>query len=288
MPAFFLISGYVNQYSFLHHKPSELIKRRTISSLVPWFTWTIIVKGVLVGNYDLLNPLWLCYHIDGGFWFLFVLWLITMVYGVARFFAERMDTQLKQTIVFTVLYGICMMLFAALALVFGPSFLGMKYTLYYMLFYYVGYMWSVYSKRLLQWRHEHECRTLVVAASFILYVILVSRFNFASGEDNLIGILLRGICSMTGCICFFSLVQISEEGTTGRMFSWLGTHSLEIYVIHLTLIHIFPCGDGMRLMTLQGMSACLLGTGLLAGISSAIAAILQKNVILRMLLCGKR
>lgn len=78
MPLFFFISGYLISYS-QKRIGFEVIKKKTLTLLVPFFTWSFIVFPLLSGNSiyfssgELLNP-------NARYWFVYLLWLYSMIY----------------------------------------------------------------------------------------------------------------------------------------------------------------------------------------------------------------
>lgn len=102
MPLFFLISGYVTQYSRPMETGKCLLKyiaKKTVAYLLPWTVWTFGVRGLLFGQSGFLNLKHLLWHMDRGYWFLFSLWMISMVFGFAQFSARK-HTGRKNTAIF--------------------------------------------------------------------------------------------------------------------------------------------------------------------------------------------
>lgn len=122
MPLFMLVSGYVTVYS----KPIEsagilgsFIGRRSLGYLLPWTVWTIFrgfaFGGWAIGNIKskLLSLLW---NMDSGYWFLFSLWTICIVWGISSFFANKLTAKKFLRVVFCTVFS---MLFAMLLLLVG-------------------------------------------------------------------------------------------------------------------------------------------------------------------------
>lgn len=88
MPLFFLISGYVTKYSAIPKNGKELrkqLEKKTLAYLLPWGIWTFLIRGQLLGQHTLLDISYLLWHMDTGYWFLFSLWTITMIYTLAQY-----------------------------------------------------------------------------------------------------------------------------------------------------------------------------------------------------------
>ena len=79
--------------------------------------------------------------------------------------------------------------YGVIAFVFGFEFLGMKYVLYYMVFYYLGYIYSVYESEIKR-KLSYKIKECIIALATISFVFLVGHYNFATINDNFHGILL--------------------------------------------------------------------------------------------------
>lgn len=206
MPVFFLISGYVNKYS----SKKSVIKalgKKTGSYLLPWFVWTFLVKWMLWPTKE-YNPIQILWDMDLGYWFLFALWMISIAFIISKYLSNiivKQENKIKYGIVFSGLYCIMLVSYGIVALVFGIEFMGMKYVLYYMVFYYLGYIYSVYENEI-KLTYFYKFKEHIIALATIGFAFLVGRYNFATIDDNLFGILLRTFCSIMGSISFFSLI----------------------------------------------------------------------------------
>lgn len=92
MPLFFLISGYVTKYSRTPQNIHELRKhigKRTRAYLLPWAVWSFLIRGLLFGERMFFDLKYLLWHMDSGYWFLFSLWTITLIFTVVQFVARR-------------------------------------------------------------------------------------------------------------------------------------------------------------------------------------------------------
>lgn len=137
MPLFILISGYVTKYS----KPitsakayGKFVCKKTFAYLMPWAVWTFVVRGLIFKQTLYLNIKYILFHMDAGYWFLFTLWTIVMIYGFAQFVSERFCAKNKskftKLLVLTIVYVIGMVILASVGLAMGLSFLCIKLTLY--------------------------------------------------------------------------------------------------------------------------------------------------------------
>jgi len=150
IPLFMIISGYVTIFT----KPLNTVKsfglyvvKRAVSYLLPWFVWTIILRGVLLDSWTITNiPSkfnYLLWHMDTGYWFLFSLWTICMIWGISSFIANKFAQKDLPNIIITSFIAIVLGLgLLAVGITLGLSFLSIKFTLYYLPFFFIGYLFS--------------------------------------------------------------------------------------------------------------------------------------------------
>ena len=154
MPLFILISGYVTKYSCTIWNVKGLfkyIKRRTVAYMLPWFVWSFLIRGIVFGQKGFLDIKSLIWNMDSGYWFLATIWSISMIFGVASYVAELVgkDNNLKKQMTLLIVYILGMIVLASIGILLGMSFFAIKLTLYYMPFYYLGYLYGQYDARIL-------------------------------------------------------------------------------------------------------------------------------------------
>ncbi len=73
MPLFYLLSGYVANYSNKIQTFTELKRKtyqRTIAYILPWVAWSFLIRGFLLQHNRFLDIPYLLWHMDTGYWFL--------------------------------------------------------------------------------------------------------------------------------------------------------------------------------------------------------------------------
>lgn len=213
MPLFILISGYVTKYS----RPitsgkawGKFVCKKTFAYLMPWVVWTFVIRGLLFKQTLYLNVKYILFHMDSGYWFLFTLWTIVMIYGIAQFLSERIcagRNKFAKLLVVTIGYVVGMGILASIGFVMGLSFLCIKLTLYYMPFYFVGYLFGQFDTEQFEHKYGNQIKEITTAGCFIGWIALLVRFNFYSIGDGGIRIILRALASMMGCIAVCGFVS---------------------------------------------------------------------------------
>lgn len=225
MPLFILISGYVTKYSHEIKDISSLwlyIKRRTIAYVLPWIVWSFIVRGIVFKQSDFFNIKYIFWHMDAGYWFLATIWTISMIFGISSFVSSRFiesSALMKQGILLAT-YLACMALLGIIAILEGLSFFAIKLTLYYLPFYYIGYLYGQYNDKLLCNERNKKISDGIIAVAFIIWIFVIVNYSLYGMSDRGIDVLIRAITSLSGCIAVCGLCYgiFSEKnwGGTGH------------------------------------------------------------------------
>ena len=210
MPLFILISGYVTKYSRGISDAASLwryMKRRTLAYMLPWIVWSFAVRGWLFGQHDFFNLGYLFWHMDAGYWFLATIWTISMIFGVASYVAERIipEAGFKNQLITLGVYIAGMVVLGGIGLKLGLSFFAIKLTLYYMPFYFAGYLYGQYDSCLMKWKQGKSLRDLVVAVCSVCWLFIILRYSLYDMSDSGVAILVRAATSLAGCIAICGL-----------------------------------------------------------------------------------
>lgn len=296
MPLFMVISGYVTRYSKAVETAGDLldyVKKRSLAYLVPFVSATVLVKALILGGYRFLNPLWLAYHMDSGYWFLFSLWVMTVMFGVACFlsrqkcFARFASGVISQCVITLFIFGVLSLFLLSLGILFGLSFLGIKLTLYYIPFFLLGYVASLFSGVQVNGRFMRAWRVLAAVCA-VAYAVLILRVNTVLLEDTLFDVALRMLVSLLGCGAICGLLPLVLRGgrVTGA-FAGIGQHTLEIYTLHYLFLSLLKPAPLPSATTAAG-AALVLGNFLLTlALTLALSYLLSKSRHVRLVLFGK-
>lgn len=221
MPLFILISGYVTKYSRSVCDSKGLwkyVKRRTIAYMLPWAVWSFLVRGLIFGQYCFFNIKNLLWSMDSGYWFLATIWTISMVFGVASYLAERngKSSEIRKQVTLLLCYLAGIILLVAIGMVTGLSFFAIRLTLYYMPFYYAGYLYGQVDDRLLSTDKGKKVVDCGVAVCFAIWLFVILRFSLYEMSDSGLAIILRAATSLAGCIAVCGLCsEIFSEKSGG-------------------------------------------------------------------------
>lgn len=212
MPLFILISGYVTKYSRPISDGKGLwkyVKRRTVAYMLPWAVWSFLVRGIIFGEDGFLNVKHLLWNMDSGYWFLATIWTISMIFGIVSFIAERVSKEnlLKKQTVLLGCYVVGMVLLMGIGAILGLSFFAIKLTLYYMPFYYVGFLYGQFDDRMKESEIGKKIIDSVVAICFVVWLFVILRYSIYDMSDGITEIILRVVASLTGCIAICGICK---------------------------------------------------------------------------------
>lgn len=290
IPLFILISGYVTRYSCSPESVSGMIRlfgKRTLSYLLPWLVFTVILNGVFLGKQN-LTPGTLFRNMDSGYWFLITLWTISIVFIAVRFIADKLcrkKRSLPLYVLFFVLIG--MALLAGMGSLIGFDYFCLKLTLYYMPFYYLGYLFGYYHDRI---RSRFSVGLpIITALGVLIWVVSIIKLDlFNLSDARIMDILLRAGVSLCGCIGVCGLFTAFDGKTRAyRFISWIGVHSLEIFLLHYYYLNLILLTAKPDLMSLKGIAVVTVNYLMTVLLSVLTAKLLSGNRYLNLVLFGK-
>lgn len=227
MPLFILISGYVTKYSRSICDGKDLgkyVKRRTVAYMLPWAVWSFLIRGFLFGESNWLKVKWLLWHMDSGYWFLATIWTISMIFGVACYLAERIGKSsiIKKQVTLLLCYLTGMVFLAGIGTLMGLSFFAIKLTLYYMPFYYAGYLYGQIDDKLVSINNGKKVIDCVVAVCLAIWLFVILRVSLYEMSDSGIAVILRAATSLAGCIAVCGLCSgiFSDKNGGGYGVDW--------------------------------------------------------------------
>ena len=237
MPLFILISGFVTKYSRPISDGKGLwkyVKRRTVAYMLPWAVWSFLVRGIIFGEDGFLNVKHLLWNMDSGYWFLATIWTISMIFGIASFIAERVSKEnpLKKQTVLLGCYLVGMVLLVGIGAILGLSFFAIKLTLYYMPFYYAGFLYGQFDDRMKKFETGKKMIDSVVAICFVVWLFVILRFPLYEMSDGGFAIILRAVTSLAGCIAVCGRCRGIHTSNIGGGYSCMGRRALVGSVSH--------------------------------------------------------
>lgn len=295
MPLFILISGYVTKYSRPISDGKGLwkyVKRRTVAYMLPWAVWSFLVRGIIFGEDGFLNVRHLLWNMDSGYWFLATIWTISMIFGIASCMAERVSKEnlLKKQIVLLGCYLVGMVLLVGIGAILGLSFFAIKLTLYYMPFYYAGFLYGQFDDSMKESEIGKKIIDSVVAICFVVWLFVILRLSLYEMSDGGFAIILRAATSLAGCIAVCGLCKgiFSSKIWGGGTLAWVGEHSLEVYLTHYLLLSLIELDKVPILYSPAGLGIVLANYVITVALTVMAIVMVTQNAVLRFVLTGKK
>lgn len=305
MPLFMAVSGFTAGRGAFG-KPDlknefDRFKRRTVSYLLPFFSWLILthIKNPLA---ELKLQL---FALDRGLWFLMTLWVVTVVVMFAAYAADyaawKFESKRAKEIIRFLLFGaiaaVCYLGFVIWGRS-GNTFLSPSLTVKYLPFYVAGYLWSSYvmpfisSYKEKQEDAKKEKENIVTFVVWILAVLafgyLIAAFDMVLVTDALSLIVQMTASFLGSFICFYGIYHFAKGPLKG-MLAFIGQYTLEIYVLHFRFARLLGIGEKeLRPYSIQA-AGWIIAAFVLMSLLTAVCIYLIKRIrILDLLLFGKR
>ena len=283
IPLFMVVSGY---FSLSSKEPTvKKLGNQLFRYLWPCVTYFV----VLCIAYHYENPLSsafnLLWHLEGTLWYLVVLAFLS----VFSFCATKISNMTKISgggVLYSVVFFGMTVLFAVPGLKLGLTFLGIKYVLYYSLFYWLGHMWHYVKNANID--NIVSVADIIFAVFSVVYFYIICNVNLYSTEDNILGILPRLIASVCGVyIVCFAVTRLKEVGKATRTIAVIGQNSLELYYIHCVIVRSLKAQQ-MEVISTGGVITLVIGFVFVVGVSIGIIKLIKKSEHLYRLLFGAR
>lgn len=280
MPLFMMINGYlcgigrrigdIVQYG-------QILKKRSISYLVPFFFWIILLHP----KHPISSVIATLFCLDKGLWFLMTLFLLNLMIYTAQLAGEKARRYKRQ-----VFWGVYVLLvaFVVLETLLGWEFLSPGLTRLYLPFYLSGYLVGEYKELVKSVSKKWKMAFGILAAGGLSYLAI------AYDLLNVGSLMLLGrqlLASFLGCYVVIYLMTICHDGREKRFLAWLGGYTLEIYVLHFHFATLLNRGETYHLYSLKGLLFVIASFAVMSLITAVIIVITKKIPVLDFLLYGK-
>lgn len=290
-PLFMMVSGW----ALIYAKPiagwvsfKRFIKKRTVLLLLPWIIWSLLKFGLLSSKPFSEYVGEVVYHMEGAYWFLFSLWIMNLFWAVGSLVSAKWQGSQMKFIggVITISLLLSVALFVTAYATTGISFLGTKFTVYYMPFFLIGWIMAILYKK--TWSEKTiKIFNVFSCLCLILYALSISKINVTSLPDSLAP--LRMIISVAGCVALFGAIfsrQFSMNNAVVKCMSWGGQKTLELYVVHYIVLGFLQPSE-TPITTIWGFAEFVLYLGIVLLLTVCIIALIDSNHFSRNLLFGK-
>lgn len=289
MPGFFIVSGY-----FAYRRSTsvkELINSAWKSSyryFIPFLSWLFIVSTLILGkhNRNIITALtFIIRNVDSGLWFLWVIYILSLFAGIANYYInkEKVFTRFAgTTVTWLLLYAIC----AFLAIKEGYSFCGVKYILYYSIFYLIGYFIHAFEEIWIT-RIKESGYQIVAFICMFIYIGIIFNFDLYRCNDNLIGIVMRFTAGIAGNYILFFVIKKYQRYFEKAKLALIGQFTLEIYVVSAYVSHLMTADSIYSFFSVMGFLNFLFSLSLTIIFTTIIIAAFKAFAPLDFIFFGK-
>lgn len=284
MPLFMAVSGYIAGLKKPEAverpdlaKRAAVLGKRSISYLVPFFSWMVIVSFPHCLK-ELKTEL---FHLDYGLWFLATLWIVNLVCMIAALLAdfaeykycqgkmkrkglnvvlknEAVSDNAESTVKCNSGLWLRFIIFCLVVLCFyigfflqarsGNTFLSPSLTVRYLPFYVAAYLFAYHIRPVLQKKETGRLvgHTGLVNVLWLLclaaFVYLVYAFDMVvvTGITTLV---VQMAASFLGVfVCFYGIAHFCR-GRLQKLLAFVGQYTLEIYVLHFRFARILHLSE---------------------------------------------
>ena len=293
MPLFMIIAGYFSITSDKYYSSKteiwNYIKKRLMHYILPFFSWYIVVYVLLRGFYNrnvfealkiLVN------NVDVGLWFLYVVFVLSVVMVIAKAICTRLKFPSK-TGILPILTGGILLPLLPLGRIYGMRFLGINLLLYYYLFFALGFFLFCNKNLITRAFTSQKTAGALGVIAGVIFVGIICVHNIELAPDGVINICLRIIAAISGCTAIAVMVYLLSQNKRNKWLSIIGQNTLEVYVVHVHYIGLLPKGVHY-LYSIDGLLIFFAALGVTAVLTTITIFVIKRVPVLYVMLFGKR
>jgi fucose 4-O-acetylase-like acetyltransferase len=291
MPGFMLMSGYFaarNIYTI--QGISNSILKSIERYLMPFLTWFVLISVFLLGSYDrnvITGLITLINHVDSGLWFLWVIFVLSIIAAICNYFTttgKKITAKISLSLLScAVFFGV---LLAMVVLTKSIGIFGIKYILYYAVFY--GFGWLVRKTESFWKQIWAKCDKVINFICLVVFLAIVFNYDLYRCGDDIISIILRFIAGFAGNVILLCAIRKHESIHTKLKADKIGVYTLEIYATHMYVNNLMMFDAGSNLFTVTGFENFSISLILTVLFTTIIIGIFKSIPITDLLMYGKR
>ena len=293
MPLFMVVAGYFSITSDRYYSNSaeigNYIKKRLIHYILPFLSWYILVYVLLCGFYnrEVFKALKiLVNNVDVGLWFLYVVFVLSVVVITAQAICTRLRIPSKTGILTILIGGGSLLPLLVIGRFYGVRFLGINLLLYYYIFFALGFLLFCNKNVIVKVFESRKSVSVLGVVAGVIFIGIICEHNVEPASDSLINICLRVMAAISGCMAIAVIVYWLSQNRSNKYLSIIGQNTLEIYVVHVYYIGLLPKGVHY-LISVDGLLILLTALSITAILTTITILVIKKVPILNFVLFGK-
>lgn len=288
MPGFMLVSGYFSARSI--ENTNELSKRIVCSMqhyALPFLSWWFLVSVLLLGGFDrnvLTAANHIAFHVDSGMWFLWVVFILSIIANICNYISSRNTAYYAVKTAAAALVTLGML--GILGILVGIRFIGIKFILYYFVFYSSGWLIRKTQDTWKQFIDKYS--SLIAFVAIVCFSAIVFNYDLYHCEDSVSSIALRCVAGFSGNAVLLWISNKYKEIFERIRLDRIGLYTLEIYTTHMYVNGLMGAGNTSGFFTITGFANFTVSL-ILTTIFTAIFIMFIKSIPLtNFLLYGKK
>lgn len=288
MPGFMLISGYFSARKIENmHELSKRIVGSMKHYALPFLSWWFLVSVLLLGGFDrnvLTAANHIAFHVDSGMWFLWVVFILSIIANICNYISSRNTAYyaVKTAAAALVMLG----MLGIVGILVGIRFIGIKFILYYSVFYGSGWLLRKTQDTWKQFIDKYS--SLVEFVAIVCFSAIVFNYDLYHCEDDLISIALRCIAGFSGNIVLLWIANKYKDDFERVCLDRIGLYTLEIYTTHMYVNGLMGAGNTSGFFTVPGFANFTVSLILTIIFTAILTMIIKSIPYANFLLYGKR
>lgn len=288
MPGFFLISGYFGRKPLGNGQVFPTLLNKAQAYLLPLASWYLIVQVLILGRYDhniLAALMAFTAKVDGTLWFLWVSFILSAIFiGVNRLVRKGGAKEYVSAVLYLlVVYAVILLA----GLRFGIKLLGIKFILYYSIFYGIGYVARFFREKSNGFDVNKSVKDVLFAVAVLVFAAVICNVDLYTGGDGLMNISYRLIAGLCGMIALMYVVKRYQSSLQKTKLPTLGRYTLEVYCTHMYLNNLMSVDNMHDLCSVMGFVNFTAGLITCSLFTYLVIVILKSNRITNRLFYGK-
>ena len=274
MPLFFFVSGYLSNRG---RWDSNVIAKRAVQLLIPFVIWAFLVPLLRTGDFDLASSLQVLVYPDKGLWFLYNLFVYSVIFNISEYIQKRFCVKLW------ILVGCFYILLGVLMIVFHTKY-NCAQLCYHIVFFAAGYYYKQLNTNVLISNVGICIMGGVFGITIPFWVtngnpLFYDRINLGGA----FAYVYRYGVQFLGMMLFYVLGQ-KKLNRKITIIQRLGASTLGIYVVQFTVIYYF-----VKLLPVEDKVLKIIAVSTLAVPASyAFVWLVRKVKYIRLLLIGEK
>lgn len=257
---------------------------------MPFLAWWILISVLLFDGYN-RNVFYslevLAQHVDGGLWFLWVIFVLSIIFPFCNFAVFRGTTICTKVVGIELVGIICGGILIAGAIFTNINMFGIKYILYYAIFYGMGWLIHIIEF----WgscKFTENDKAILAFLCLIIFITICYNYDLYHCGDDILSIVLRFVAGLTGNVVLLKSVGQFQSILEKYKVAWLGKYTLEIYATHMYVNHLFMESNRYSFYTLYGFGNFIASLFCTVVFTTVIIGVIKSIPIANYILYGKK